>query len=188
PGAGDDAPMVTGTSDGRWTYSRSDARAAVEASGQKLPFDASKVSWVTETVTDGSTFYMRAPFIDDVARGRKANTIPPDLNRLRTMGNAGGKVDLSSLGAPVPTDVGVWLPGTRDFGVRQALDMLLTATDIEAETPGVIGGQRYAHLSGQVGYADLLEAEGVDVTSALASPNTPPDFAKLINNAELRIE
>lgn len=188
PGTGDDAPVVTGTSDGRWTYSRSDARAAVEASGETLPFDASKVSWVTETVTDGNTFYMRAPFIDDVARGRKPETIPAVVNVLRTMGDSWAKVDLSSLGDPVPTDVGKWLPGTRDLGVRRALDMLLTATDIKVEKPGVIDGRRYARLSGQVGYADLLEAEGVDVTSALASPNTPPDFAKVINNAELRTE
>jgi len=188
PSPGDDAPVVTGSSDGRWTYSRSDARAAVESSGQKLPFDAGKVSWVTETVTDGSTFYMRAPFIDDVARGRKPDTVPAVVNVLKTMGNSWGKVDLASLGDPVPNDVGKWLPGTRDFGVRQALDMLVNATNIKVERPTVIDGQRYAHLSAQVGYADLLEAEGVDVSSALASPNTPPDFAKVINNAELRTE
>jgi hypothetical protein len=187
PGAADDAPVVRGDSDGHWTYSRSDARSSVEASGQELPFDPDTIDWVTETVTDGHTFYLRAPFIADVAAARPEG-IPPVVGVLQVLGDKWGQVDLTALGDPVPASVGKWLPGTRDLGVRQALDLVLTAHTVEDGGSATVDGEILSRLSADVAFEDLLVVEGVDVTSALASPNTPEGLATVLRNAELKAQ
>lgn len=188
PGPADDAPVTTGRSDGRWTYTRSDSRKFVAASGEKLPFDPAKINWVTETVSDGRTFYMRAPFIKDVAAARPDQPVPPVVDVLRGLGDTWAQVDLSALGDPVPPEVGKWLPGTRDLGVRQALQVLLTARTVDDEGPATLGGVKVHRLAAEIGFADLLEAEGVDLTSALASPTTPTGLATVVNHAELKAQ
>jgi hypothetical protein len=188
PGPDDDAPVTTGRSDGRWIYTRSDSRRFVEASGEQLPFDPARINWVTETVSDGRTFYMKAPFIKDVADARPDQAVPPVVGVLRKLGNRWAQVDLAALGDPVPVDVGKWLPGTRDLGVRQALQLLLTARKVEDEGPATLRGVKVRRLAADIGFADLLEAEGVDVTSALANPSTPKGLASVINHAELQAQ
>jgi hypothetical protein len=187
PGSADDAPVVRGDSDGHWTYSRSDARSAVEASGQELPFDPDTIDWVTETVTDGHTFYMRAPFIADVAAARPEN-VPPVVGVLQGLGDKWGQVDLTALGDPVPATVGKWLPGTRELGVRQALELVLTAHTVEDGGSTTVDGETLSRLTADVAFEDLLVAEGIDVTSALASPDTPPGLANVMRNAELKAQ
>ena len=188
PGPADDAPVTTGRSDGRWTYTRSDSRSFVEASGEKLPFDPAKIDWVTETVSDGHTFYMKAPFIEDVAAARPDQPVPPVVDVLRGLGDTWAQVDLAALGDPVPAEVGKWLPGTRDLGVRQALQLLLTARTVDDEGPATLGDVKVHRLAAEIGFADLLEAEGVDLTSALASPSTPKGLANVVNHAELEAQ
>lgn len=188
PGPADDAPVTTGYSDGRWTYTRSDARHSVEASGEKLPFDPDKISWVTETVTDGHTFFLKVPFVDDVAAARPAAEVPPVVGVLRGLGNGWGHVDLTALGDPVPVAVGKWLPGTRDLGVRQALDVAVRARSVTDRGAVTVGGETMQRLTAEVDFDDLLNAEGIDVSSALASPNTPPGFAQLVHNAQLKVQ
>ena len=188
PGPADDAPVTTGRSDGRWIYTRSDSRKFVEASGEDLPFDPAKIDWVTETVSDGRIFYMKAPFIEDVAAARPDRPVPPVVGVLRDLGDRWAQVDLSALGDPVPVEVGKWLPGTRDLGVRQALQLLLTARTVEDEGPATLRGVKVHRLAADIGFADLLVAEGVDLTSALASPTTPKGLANVVNHAELQAQ
>ncbi len=115
-----------------------------------------------EMVTDGTTLYMRAPFLEAMADlGLDSGASRADLGPLADLGSLGGewgRIDLSQLSiSEIASATGAQTTDPRAF-----LEMAARATDVQELGTDTIGGTEVRGLGATITYGDMIEAQGLD--------------------------
>ena len=115
-----------------------------------------------EMVTDGTTLYLRAPFLEAMAElGLDSGASRADLGPLADLGSLGsewGRIDLSQLSiSEIASATGAQTTDPRAF-----LEMAARATDVQEVGTDTIGGTEVRGLGATITYGDMIEAQGLD--------------------------
>ena len=115
-----------------------------------------------EMVTDGTTLYLRAPFLEAMAdlaldSGASRADLGP-LGDLGSLGDEWGRIDLSQLSiSEIASATGAQTTDPRAF-----LEMAARATDVQELGTDTIGGTEVRGLGATITYGDMIEAQGLD--------------------------
>ncbi len=115
-----------------------------------------------EMVTDGTTLYLRAPFLEAMADlALDSGASRADLGPLADLGSLGsewGRIDLSQLSiSEIASATGAQTTDPRAF-----LEMAARATDVQELGTDTIGGTEVRGLGATITYGDMIEAQGLD--------------------------
>ncbi|MGH9113506.1 MAG: hypothetical protein ACRDZN_14595, partial [Acidimicrobiales bacterium] len=180
-GAGGDAsgpPFMTGEFDGDSSSTETDMGAMfgeiddLAPPGEGVFDEFTKADLTMETITEGSTLYLRAPLYSAL-REMMPGGLPAQFDALADLGDEWGRVDLEALGsefgwADVASSAGGQVADPSDY-----LDLVADTDDVRDLGAGDVRGDEVHGVAADVTYADVLESQGVD----------REDFADLMTSA-----
>jgi hypothetical protein len=159
--------IMTGETDGEWTSMTMDmgeilADMTDDVGGEAVP-DELLDDLMIEMVTDEETLYMRAPYFAALAdMAADAGASPSDVGPLADLADLGdewGRIDLSAIST---TEVAS-AAGTQASDPSVFLDIIARGTDVEELGTETIDGIEAHGLAATVTYADMIEAQGMDL-------------------------
>ena len=160
-------PAMTGEVDGANSHLRMDLGVIMEevSAGMGLG-DVGDVFGDTdmtmETVTDGETVYIRAPFFAALGDMMPSGTSTPGASELAALGDGWGSVSIDELGEVLPEDVAASIAGQQSFNPRAAVEMMENTEGVEDLGTQEIDGVTQRGLRAQVTFADLIRTSGSD--------------------------
>jgi hypothetical protein len=160
-------PAMTGEIDGANSHLRMDLGVIFEevSAGMGLG-DIGDVFGDTdmtmETLTDGETMYIRAPFFAALGDMMPTGTSTPGASELAALGDGWGSVSMSELGEVLPEDVAASIAGQQSFNPRAAVEMMENSEGVEDLGTQEIDGVTQHGLRAQVTFADLVRTSGSD--------------------------
>jgi hypothetical protein len=161
------APAMTGEIDGASSHLRMDLGVIMEevSAGMGLG-DVGEVFGDTdmtmETLSDGETMYIRAPFFAALGDMMPAGTSAPGASELAALGDGWGSVSIDELGEVLPEDVAASIAGQQSFNPRAAVEMMENTEGVEDLGTQEIDGVTQHGLRAQVTFADLVRTSGSD--------------------------
>lgn len=160
-------PAMTGEIDGANSHLRMDLGVILEqvSAGMGLG-DVGDVFGDTdmtmETLTDGETMYIRAPFFAALGDMMPTGTSAPGASELAGLGDGWGSVSIDELGEVLPEDVAASIAGQQSFNPRAAVEMMENTEGVEDLGTQEIDGVTQHGLRAQVTFADLVRTSGSD--------------------------
>ena len=159
-------PAMTGEVDGASSHVRMDLGVIMEemSAGMGLG-DVGDVFGDTdmtmETITDGETMYIRAPFFAELGDMMPTGSTP-GASELAALGDGWGSVSIDGLGEVLPDDVAASIAGQQSFNPRAAVEMMENTEGVEDIGTQEIDGVTQRGLRAQVTFADLIRTSGSD--------------------------
>jgi hypothetical protein len=160
-------PAVTGEIDGPRSHMQMDLGVIMEEVsagmglgdlGTGLFGDA---DMTMETITDGDTLYLRAPFFATLGEMMPTGSTP-GASELAALGDGWGSVSIPELGEMLPEDVAASVTGQQSFNPRAAVEMMENTEGVEDLGTEEIAGVSQHGLRAEVTFADLLRTSGMD--------------------------
>ena len=115
-----------------------------------------------ETIGDGETVYIRAPFFAELGDMMPTGTSAPGASELAALGDGWGSVSVEGLGEVLPEDVAASVAGQQSFNPRAAVEMMENTEGVEELGTEEIDGVTQRGLRAEVAFADLLRTSGAD--------------------------
>jgi hypothetical protein len=163
-------PAMTGEVDGANSHLRMDLGVIMEevSAGMGLG-DVGDVFGDTdmtmETISDGETMYIRAPFFAELGDMMPTGTSAPGASELAALGDGWGSVSVEGLGEVLPEDVAASVAGQQSFNPRAAVEMMENTEGVEELGTEEIDGVTQRGLRAEVAFADLIRTSGADPES-----------------------
>ena len=114
-----------------------------------------------ETISDGDTLYIRAPFFATLGEMMPTGATP-GADELAALGDGWGSVSVAGLGEVLPEDVAASIAGQQSFNPRAAVEMMENAEGVEELGTEEIDGVTQRGLRADVTFADLIRTSGID--------------------------
>jgi hypothetical protein len=159
-------PAMTGEFDGTQSHVRMDLAVIMEevTAGMGVG-DTSDVFGDTdmtmETISDGDTLYVRAPFFATLGEMMPTGATP-GADELAALGDGWGSVSIAGLGEALPEDVAASIAGQQSFNPRAAVEMMENAEGVVELGTEEIDGVTQRGLRADVTFADLIRTSGMD--------------------------
>lgn len=156
-----DAPLVTGEYANGTNHMVMDIGQILESIGDEMPPEMLGIDTTMEMVTQGSDMYIRAPFFAALADEAGGATGP--LGVFTTLGAGWGYVD----GSALPGMSAGQVTGTLGISAGDPTALFALLSDVEGvEAIGTeeIRGVSSVGIRAEVSFADLLAAQGTDIS------------------------